>query len=108
MKKMLVSMLALATIGVGAVGFSGCDGGDTSTSGGSASDAPITHTHEWEESITKEATCVEKGEKWQALPRGPSWAFTGMSGCHSYWSLALFWPHSAGLLLLNLALHSCL
>ena len=45
---------------------------------------------------------------WQALPRGPSWAFTGMSGCHSYWSLALFWPHSAGLLLLNLALHSCL
>ena len=59
-KKILIAMLAVAMLGVGAIGLTSC-GGDE-------------HTHEWIKGNTKEATCSEKGEVLYHCACGESYA----------------------------------
>ena len=63
-KKTLMALLALATISFLAMGLASCGGNSDNTT----SEPPITHTHEWNEYVSKQATCDEKGVKTKFSP----------------------------------------
>lgn len=57
-RKLLITLLTVATLGFSAFGLASCDG----KGGGTTKEPPTTHKHEWNEYVSKEATCDEKGE----------------------------------------------
>ena len=68
-KRVLISLLAVTTIGTGAVGLTSCVG----NGGGSTNGSATGHTHVWNESVSKEATCAEEGEMLYACDCGESY-----------------------------------
>ena len=59
MKKLLVALLAVVAVGCGAIGLTSC--GEGSAISDMSSDISM-HTHDWNERVTKEATCEKEGE----------------------------------------------
>ena len=57
-QKMLAALLAVITIGVGAIGLTACGGDGT---GSDISGGTSVHTHDWNERVTKEPTCEKDG-----------------------------------------------
>ena len=68
-KNFLITLLTLAMISFSALAMASCDG----NSGGNNSEPPITHTHVWNEYISKQATCSEKGEVLYSCDCGESY-----------------------------------
>ncbi len=57
-RKLLITLLAVAMLGFGALSLTACG----ENNGGATSEPPTTHTHDWNEFVSKEATCETKGE----------------------------------------------
>ena len=60
-KNFLITLLTVAIISISALAMASC-GGNGGSSSDNSSEAPTTHTHEWNEYVSKQATCDEKGE----------------------------------------------